>query len=113
MGRYSMGIGLGLFCWPYSREQSSVTPAVTLDKTITELTGAASVWCQYKENKHSHGVYAHVSILKQLILDFRNKTNVTVKKANDTILTHSLTQYYYFQYLNVMKNKTSVKLQLL
>lgn len=47
MGRHSMGIGLGLFSWLYPREQSSVTPAVTLDKTITELIGAgSSVWCQ-------------------------------------------------------------------
>lgn len=29
------------------------------------------------------------------------------------MLTHSLTQYYYFHYLSIIKNKTNVKLQLL
>lgn len=98
-------------------QTSSVTPAVTLDKTKEELMGAgSSLSCQdYKKTstKNSHGVCPHISISQQLILGFRNKTWVMAKNENDTILTHSLTQFYYFQYLSIIKNRTNVKLQLL
>jgi len=42
MARHSTGTGLALFCWLYSDEPSSVTPAVTLDRTNKELAGAGS-----------------------------------------------------------------------
>lgn len=111
MRRYSMGIGLGLFWWLYPRQAISVTPAVSLDKTITEFTGTGTgLWCQCKKKNPFPRCLCSCLNSSTEILDFRNKTNVTVKNANDTILTHSLTQYYNFQYLNIVKNKTSVKL---
>lgn len=110
MARHSTGIGLDLFCWLNSDEP--VTP-VTLDKTQTELTGAGSgLWCQYlkkiklkKTQQKSHCVYAHISIIQQLILGFRNKTWVTVKKRKlhrsdpffDTVLLFSVSQYHQEQ----------------
>lgn len=115
MGRHSMGIGLGLFCWLYSRwailnHSSSYTGQNSNRTHRGRIKVVVSI--QKKTPKHSQCL---CSCLNSSTGNswFKNKANVTVKNANDTILTHSLTQYYNFHYLSIMKNKTSVKLQLL
>lgn len=75
MGRYSMGIGLGLFWWLYSRQAilSHSSSYTGQNNNRTHGGRIRLVVSMRKKKTHSHSVYAHVSILQQkfLILEIK------------------------------------------